>query len=297
MEKKNSIFSALNPAPPPAQFPKAPEFPPASARTGPENDAKITGLQTAVKALQAEIAVLKEAASRPSAPTPPPPPPPPKPDPQFMSRLESSEAGLADLKANLAAYQALVKKRLETPASKDEVESVSFSVAEALSQFEAARRSLSEYTEEFSGIEQECRKSLGEMRGHIRNISQKLVADRFDAHLKESVSRLDARLAELEKAMYAGLADLAGRLISNEALYGKILAAAEERLKKVLEPDLEAVNGRLRGMSEKITWLMDEHNIVMERRLRALEAKSSAFDAISVRLDTLSGDREVKGKG
>jgi hypothetical protein len=288
MEKRESIFSALNSPPPPVQSQKVPGPAP-----GPANDARVAGLEAAVKVLQAEIVVLKQAASRP--PAPPPPPPKPEPQPELLSRLERQEAGIADIKAGLESCQTLAK-RLETYISRNDLESVKFSVSETLAEFETIQRKLSGYTEEFSGIEQECRRSVGEMRGYVKNVSQKLVADRFDEYLKESVSRLSPRLAELEKTMHAGLADLSSRLMSDEVLYGKILAEAEGNLRKGLEPDMTAFRGQLKGLGEKIAWLVDEQNIVTERRVRALEARSSAFNAISARMDTLEKEQGARIK-
>lgn len=270
MEKKDSIFAGLNPSPaPPASVHKTSEPPPARGR--PENDAKVAALEVSIKALQTEIAALKQAVSRPPAP---PPPPPAKTDPELLARIERSETGLIE-----------IKKLLDS--SKEDVATVNFKIADTITALEAAHHRLSAYTEEFSGIEQECRKSLGEMQGYLKNVSQKLVAQRLDDHLKDSVTRLSGRLSDIEKAMYASLGDLSSRLMSDEVLYGKIFSEAEERMRKGLAPDIQAINGQLKGIGEKVTWLMDEYNIVMERKIRVLDAKYSAFDALSARVEML----------
>lgn len=289
MEKKNSIFAGLSAAAAPAPVP-APSFAPppapvpAQAPAGPENDAKIAGLEAAVKALQAEIAGLKEAVTRP--------PPPVKPDSELTSRLASAEGGIAELKSIQVDLQSQFKQYPINPASAQDIENVKFSVSEALSDFVAVKRELSQYSEDFTKIEHECRKALGEMQGYVKSISHKLASERFDEHLKETVSQLNGKLAEVEKTMYAGLSDLSSRLMTSEVVYGKIFAESEDRLRKGLEPDLQAVNGRLKDLRTKVTWLTDEYSIVMERKMRALEAKYSAFDVLSARLDTIEPARK-----
>ena len=379
MENKDSIFAKLNPAPAPAQFQSTREPGPAPARA--ENDARVAGLEAAVKALQSEIAALKQAASRPQPPPPPPPLSlPAKHDKDLISRLERSESGVLELKNMFFEYQSQMEKHLEVIASKNEVsengvlglknmfleyqsqikkhleiiaskneasengvlefktmfseyrsqmkkhleiitskneelaalrgmsaesltafetmmkhtvnaevDAVKVMVSDKLAAFEAMRkRTVSEYTAEFSGIERECRKTLGEVKGYLENVSQKLVAERFDDYLKDSVSRLSGKVADVEKAMHTGLADLSSRLMSDEVLYGKIFVESEDRLRKGLEPDMQAVNGQLKSLREKLTWLTDEYSIVMERKMRALEVKYSAFDVISARMDTIN---------
>jgi DNA-binding FrmR family transcriptional regulator len=288
MEKKNSIFAGLNPPPapaPPAPFQKfQPQEQPA-IRPGPETEAKVSGLEASVKALQAEVAALRQAASKP----PPPPAPAQKPDPETAARLARSEGGLEELKNSVETMRELVATLSKPPATKEDLEKVGLNIDDTLASFEAMQRKLAGYAGEFGGIEQECRKSLGEMRGCLRNVTQKIMSERLDAHLKESVSRLADRIADVETAMHAGLGDLSSRLMSDKVLYEKIFAEAEERLRKVLEPDMEAVRGRLKNLSDRIVWLTDEYNIVIERKIRALEAKYSAFDAMAARLEAISG--------
>jgi hypothetical protein len=280
MEKKDSIFAGLTPAPPPAQF-RAPEQERVPrVQASPESEAKIAGLEAAVKTLKAEIAALNAAVTRPA--------PPVKPDKELLARLDRSEAGLLQLKTIVSECQFKVEECLEKAVSKDDIAAVNFSVSDVVSSFEAMKRRLSDYAAEFSGVEHECRKYIGELRGYVKNIDQKLVAERFDEYLKNSVSRQSAKLAEVETAMHTGLADLSSRLMSDEVLYGKIFAESEERIKKGMEPDMQEVSGQVKNLREKVTWLMDEYNIVMERKMRALEAKYSAFDALAVRMDTIT---------
>jgi len=234
----------------------------------------------------------------------------------IASKNEGSENGLLEFKTMFSEYRSQMKKYLEIIASKneelaavkmmssenlsafetmmkrtvnEELEGVKVMVSEKLAAFEAMRkRTVSEYTAEFSGIERECRKSLGEVRGYLENVAQKLVAERFDDYLKDSVARLSGKVADVEKAMHTGLADLSSRLMSDEVLYGKIFVESEDRLRKGLEPDMQAVNGQLKSLREKLTWLTEEYSIVMERKMRALEVKYSAFDVISARMDTIN---------
>ena len=283
MENKSSIFAGLTPAP-------APSFAPAPAQARPESDARVAGLEgsvktllASVKSLEVEIAVLKQAAARPQ-----PPAPVKKPDLESAARLERLEKSVAQFGPLLADQEA--RQQLVGPGGglKEELGIVNSGVSNMLAVFESMKRSLSQYAAEFSGIERECRKSLGEMQGYIRNIDQKLVTERFDEYLKDSVSRLNGKLASVETAMHAGLSDLSSRLMTSEVLYGKIFTEAEDRLRKGLEPDIQAVNGRLKDLRSKVSWLTDEYSIVMERKMRVLEAKYSAFDAISARMDTIS---------
>ncbi|HOW88941.1 MAG TPA: hypothetical protein PL037_01570 [Elusimicrobiales bacterium] len=329
MEKKSSIFSALGQSQAQGPFHKGPDPATGSGVVRQESDAKIAALEAAIRALQAEVAALKQSVVRP------PPPPPPSARPDIIQRVERSEAGLADIRAGLEACAAQTKSletqvsrnegdllprmvrceagltglkavvescqasanRLEAYIARNDVERVGLNVSEAIAEFETMRRKLSEYNDGFAAIEQECRKSLGEMRGHLKNVSEKLLADRFDDHLRQSLSRLSPKIAELEKMFHEGLADISSRLMSDEVLYGKILSESEHKLRKGLEPDISGIKGQLKVLGERITWLSDEQNIVNDRRLRALEAKASALDAIMARMDTLEGERTADAKG
>ncbi|MFA7008862.1 MAG: hypothetical protein WC204_08375 [Elusimicrobiales bacterium] len=277
MEKKDSIFAGLNPVPPP---PLAPG-PGLSARPG--NDPRVAGLEVSVKALQAEIAALKQAAARPQ-----PPAQVKKPDEGLTQRLARLEKSVSELSAQAARRPAAPKPGGEVLVSKEELELAQAGLSGVLAVFESMKRGIAQYTEEFAGIERECRKSLGEMRGYAKDVGAKLVGERFDDYLKDSVTRMNAKLAEVEKAMHAGLSDLSGRLMADEVLYRKIFVEAEEKLRKGLEPDAQAVEGRLKFLTSKVTWLMDEYSIVMERKMRALEAKYSAFDVLSARMDAIN---------
>ena len=286
MENKNSIFARLTPAPAPApSFAPAPAQTPAQApaQARPEIDARVAGLEASVKAMEVEIAVLKQAAARPV-----PPAPVNKPDLESAARLARLEKSIEEFGPLLADQAARQKLAGPDGGLKEELGIVNSGISETLAFFESMKRSLSQYASEFSGIERECRKSLGEMQGYIRNIDQKFVTERFDEYLKDSVLQLNGKLALVETEMHAGLSDLSSRLMTSEVLYGKIFTEAEDRLRKGLEPDIQAVNDRLKDLRSKVSWLTDEYSIVMERKMRVLEAKYSAFDAISARMDTIS---------
>ncbi|HAH32937.1 MAG TPA: hypothetical protein DCL44_11560 [Elusimicrobia bacterium] len=276
MEKKESLFAGLTPSPVSA---------PGSAQAKPESDARVAPLEVSVRALQAEIVALKQAAARPN---PPAPPASPQNDKELLSRLEKAENGFSELKTTLSELQSQMKERQATLVSKEEIETVKVKLADTCGVFETIKRAVSEYTSEFSGIERECRKSLGEMQGYVKNMDQKLVAEKIDDHLKDSVSRLSSKMADVERAVHAGLSDLSSRLMTDEVFYRKIFSEAEERLRKGLEPDIQSINGQLKVLTSKVNWLMDEYSIVMERKMRALEAKYSAFDIISARMDNIS---------
>jgi len=276
MEKKESIFSGLNPAPSPAAA-SCPSLP------RQENTARVAGLEASIKAMQAEIAALKRDASRPQ-----PPSQAKKADDDIAQRLARLEKYVTEIGAYITGQQGGPNQGAGGPASKGDLETVKSDISRAYAFFESVKRGLSQYTAEFSNIESECRKSLGEMQGYAKNIDAKLVAERFDDYLKDSVTRMNARLAELEKTMHTGLSDLSSRLMTDEVLYRKIFTDAEERLRKGLEPDLSATKAQLKFLSSKVTWLMEEYTIVMERKMRALEVKYSAFDILSARIDTVN---------
>ena len=155
---------------------------------------------------------------------------------------------------------------------------------------------LSLYSEEFSGVERGCRKALGEMQGYVKSAEQKPMAEKFDEYLKESVARLSDRLAEAETAMHAGLAELSGRLTANEILYKKIFTEAEERLRKSVEPELKSVDGQLKWLRENMIRLSDDYTVVAERKMRALEGKYAAFEAIARRMDAIDAALKMGGK-
>ncbi len=264
MEKKNSIFAGLIPA-------SAPSPAPAPAQAKPESDARVAGLEASVKALRAEINALKQAASRPL------PPAPAKTTDAVEPRLERLEKAVTEL--GFAGQQARQKLNIEGGVSNKELEIVNAGVVNILTLFEVMKRGISQYTAEFSGIERECRKSLGEMQGYVKDLDQKLGAGKSDEYLKESLARMNDKLAGVEKAMHAGLSDLSSRLVAGEGLYGKLFAGAEDRLKKELEPDIQAVNGRLNDLSAKMTLFTDE-GVVMDRKMRGLSQYAAEFSDI-----------------
>ncbi|MEI7482079.1 MAG: hypothetical protein WCK75_06995 [Elusimicrobiota bacterium] len=203
-------------------------------------------------------------------------------------RLERSESAVAELKMLVRAQQAQFERSVAGMAHKEALDAVKLGLSEALTAFEGMKKNISEYSGEFFRIESECHKSLGEMQGHARNIEQKFAGEGFDEYLKESVSRLSAKLSEVEKGMHAAIADMSGRLTTSEVLSKKILMEAEDRVKKGVEPEMKALEGETKWLRDNVVWLMDEYRIVMERKIRALEGKYSAFEAISKRMDTIS---------
>ncbi|MBU2574142.1 MAG: hypothetical protein KKH28_08720 [Elusimicrobia bacterium] len=212
------------------------------------------------------------------------------------SLAERSESSLTELKTAFYTQQSQVKKSLEALTPRRDIEALRVSVSGALFEFEELKRQAAEYSEEFSRIEHECRKALGEMQGYARSAKEQPLTGRFDEHLKNSVSRLNAKLAEVETSMHAALAELSGRLNADRVLYAKIFTEAEDRIKKSVEPEMQAEKGQLKWLHDNVIWLMDEYKVVTERKIRALEGKCSVFEAISRRMDAISEELEKRKK-
>ena len=192
------------------------------------------------------------------------------------------------MKTAFTAHQYGVRRSLEALVPKEEIEALRVSVTAALTGLEDAKGREAQYAEEFAEIERECRKALGEMQGYVEGAKEKPLAERFDEHLKNSVGKLSGKLAEVETALHAGLTKLSSRLNGDRVLYDKMFAEAEERVKAGLAPELKAAEGETKWLRENVIWLMDEYKVVMERKIRALEGKYSAFEAISKRMDSIS---------
>ena len=293
-----------------ATQPPAPDAP-----QSPVPEARAQALEAALRELREEFEAFK---ARPL------PPAPPQADPQLLARLERAESGIEALRAELGA----AGERGESPVTRAEIGCLDqrtagleaavaslqrsvvgeeelaaklerygeelFAVRAALPLIEEVKRAGAQYAEEFSRIERECRKALGEMQGYVSSAAEKPLAGRFDDHLKEAVSRLNVKLSEAETALHAGLARLDSRLDAERALSEKIFAEAGDRLIKSVEPGMKAAAEETKGLRDKVLWLTDEYKIVMERKIRALEGKYSAFDAISGRMDTITEALEKK---
>jgi hypothetical protein len=205
---------------------------------------------------------------------------------ELALRLGRSENIMTELKARIIEQQELFNGGLAGLAQKEALNALRMEFYGLAAAVEALKKSLSEYSGEFDRIESECRRSLGEMQGHSRNLEQKLAGEGFNDYLKDSVSRLNSRLAELEKGMYATLADMSGRLTTGEVLSKKIFAEAEDRVKKGVEPGMMRVEGQINWLRDNVVWLKDEAKAAMERRIRALEEKCAVFEEISKRVHT-----------
>lgn len=249
---------------------------------------------------------------------PPPPPPPPDMEPQappppaeapaaapkgrasreeeLAARLELAESSLAGLKAAFEGQRARFEGELDAVAQKDSVEALRVNLAAALTALDGMKLNFAQYADELAASRSECRKALGEAQGLARVAAQNQAGGQLDGFLRDSVDRLSARLAELETAMHAGLSELSARFTANEVLYGKMFSSAEERLKKGLEPQLKRVEGELRWLRENLLRLSDDYTVVAERKIRALEAKYSAFEAISRRMDAIDAALRMGAK-
>ncbi|OIO02348.1 MAG: hypothetical protein COX65_04895 [Elusimicrobia bacterium CG_4_10_14_0_2_um_filter_56_8] len=215
---------------------------------------------------------------------------------ELAARLERAEAAIGEIKTLQPGQQSQIRASLDALAPREEVDALRVNVSGALESLEEMKSRLSLYSEEFSGVERGCRKALGEMQGYVKSAEQKPMAEKFDEYLKESVARLSDRLAEAETAMHAGLAELSGRLTANEILYKKIFTEAEERLRKSVEPELKSVDGQLKWLRENMIRLSDDYTVVAERKMRALEGKYAAFEAIARRMDAIDAALKMGGK-
>jgi hypothetical protein len=215
---------------------------------------------------------------------------------ELAARLEQAEGALAEIKTLRPGREARLKADLEALAPKDEVDALRVNVSGALGSLEEIKLSFAQYSEEFARVERGCSKALGEMRGFVKNAEQKPLAEKFDEYLKESVARVSDRLAEVETAMHSGLSEMSGRLLAAEILYKKMFADAEERLRKSVEPELKSIDGQLRWLRENMIRLSDEYTVVAERKMRALEGKYSAFEAIARRMDAIDAALKTGGK-
>lgn len=215
---------------------------------------------------------------------------------ELAARLEQAESALAEFRVMLPGQQAQLKTRLAELAPKEELDALRVNISGALGSLEEVKKKFAQYSEEFSGVERECRKALGEMQGYARSAGEKPLAEKFDEYLKESVSRLSVKLAEVETALHAGLAEMSGKLLAGEILYKKMFREAEDRLAKSVEPKLESIDGQLKWLRENMIRLSDEYTVVTERKIRALEGKYSAFEAIARRMDAIDAALKMGGR-
>lgn len=215
---------------------------------------------------------------------------------ELAARLEAAESSLAGLKTSLEGQQGRAKAGLEALATKDELDALRVSASGNAAALDEMKKRFAQFSEEFSGVERECRKALGEAQGYARAAAQHPVAAQFEEYLKESVSRLGAKVGEVETALHAGLAEISGRMTASEVLYKKMFAAAEENLKKSVEPQLKDLEGQLRWLRENLVRLSDDYAVVTERKIRALEAKTSAFEAMARRMDAIDAAMKKGGR-
>lgn len=205
-------------------------------------------------------------------------------------RLEKAEAELAGLRHASEAATAALERRLTAMPDNNRLEGLRGEFSEVINAFETMKKSFSAYADNFSGIERECRKALGDVQGYARGAARQTFEEGWGEHLKNSVGILSTKLADVETGLRAALADISGRVAAGEALHNKITASVEERLRKAIEPETKALQAGLLELRSKVTWLTDEYQVVMERKIRALEGQKGAFEAIVKRMDSLSED-------
>lgn len=236
------------PVPPPEQPPGAPVAP---ARA---EDGKMAALEAAVNALKEELDALKSAAQRPgssaqsSAPSAPPGPEAPPLNDLKRETPAAAEGGSA------AGVQAGLAVRMERAENL---------IAELKALVSSQQAQLDKHAE------------------------AKLVAEGLNEYLRGLVAQLNTRLVEAENTMHISLSEMSARLTGSEAVYKTMFSDAENRLKESVGGELTALNSNMKKLRESVVWLADEYKIIMERKIRALEGKYSAFEAIARRMDTI----------
>jgi len=169
------------------------------------------------------------------------------------------------------------------------------SIAKTLAEFEDLQRKFASYAADFTAIERECRTSLGTIKGYVQTAGKFPLSEKYDEYLKDSITRLTAKQAAAEIALHESVAKLAGRLNGNEALYGKMFSDAEQRLKMAMAPELKQLEARIADVNNDAAWLKDEFKMVVSLKIKALEGKYSAFEAMSAHLKILTEDIRDKG--
>lgn len=244
------------PAPPPAA-PAAPQRA-AAPQSEPADAEKFSLLEAEVKDLRKELAALKGAA----APPPAPPKGAAKPDPA-LEEIKRELASAAEARAAAAVAAADLAVRLEA------------------SEHAAA----------------ELKVLLAAQQAQLTKLGEKgYAAAGIDEYLRETVSKLNVRLAEAESSMQAAIADISGRLTAGDAVYRKMFSDAETLLRKTVGGEIRGLESGQNKLRETLVWLADEYKVVMERKIRALEAKYSAFEAISRRMDSIDAALRMGAK-
>ncbi|MDA8132077.1 MAG: hypothetical protein M0011_11290 [Elusimicrobia bacterium] len=215
---------------------------------------------------------------------------------EMAARLELAESALTELRTALSGEQARLKSGLEEMAPKEDLDPLRVGVAGARAAAEEVRKSFAQFAEEFNAIEKQCHRAVGEVQGLAKAAEQDKGAEQFGEYLKEAVSRLNEKLAAAETVMHAGLTELSGRLKANEVLYKKMFTEAEERLRKSVEPQLKNMDGQLGWLRDNLLRLSDDYATVTERKIKALEAKYSAFEVIARRMDAIDAALKKSGR-
>lgn len=215
---------------------------------------------------------------------------------ELAARLGQTEAAVTELRTVLEGQQRKLKSELEALAPRETADEMRVNLAGAIASLDEMKLNFAQYSEELSSMGAECRKALGEAQGLAKAAAQGGGAARFDEHLKDLVAKLHTRLAQVETAMHAGLSELAARFNGSEVLYNKMFSAAEERLNESLGPKLKDIDGQLRWLRENVIRLADDYTVVAERKMKALEAKYSAFEAISRRMDAIDAALKMGGR-
>lgn len=263
---KPAEAAAPAPAPKPAAAPasKATPLPAAHAAQSAPAAAdlgKTEALEAAVNEIKAKLAALTAVKQEAPPPLPPPVPPPP------------AIAPLDDLKRELAAASEGVSRAVEAEAGLAvRMERAENLIAELKVLVSSQQAQLNKYAE------------------------QKVVSDGLSEYLRDLVARMNARVTEAENTMHVSLSDLSARLTGNEAVYGRMFSDAESRLKKTVGGEITALDAQTKRLRESVVWLADEYKIVMERKIRALEGRYSAFEAIARRMDTIDAALKKGGK-
>ena len=254
-----SLFSKFKKTPEaaaPAPVPQAAQ-PPSGAPAAPvrADNGRTAALEVAVRELKKELAALKGAAQRQAL----------QPDPSAAAqRPEPAIAPVNDLKREMSV------------------------AAEGVTRAAGTQARLAVRMERSENLIAELKVLVSSQQAQLDKYAEtKLVAEGLSEYLRDLVARLNAKLADAENTMHITLSDMSARLTGSEAIYGKMFSDAEDRVKKSLGGEITAMNAHLKKLREDVVWLSDEYKIVMERKIRALEGKYSAFEAIAGRMDSI----------
>lgn len=215
---------------------------------------------------------------------------------ELAARLAQAESAMAGLKTSFEGQELKLKTELPALASRDAADELRVNLAAALNTLNEMKLAMAQYAGEVSSLGSECRRALGEAQGLSKAALNAQTAPQAVDFMREAAAAMNTRLSELEVSVHASISEFSSRLGAGEVLINKVLASAEERLRKSFEPKFKDIDGQLRWIRENLLRLSDDYSVVAERKIRALEAKYSAFEAIARRMDAIDAALKKSGR-